>query len=75
MKSLAFLFLIMAVVFITVGYMEFKFQNQLKQKVIEYRFIPRSLYDEQTQPINLKKSFEDLFENAPIDTSGSYHLI
>lgn len=74
MKSLAFLFLIMAVVFITVGYMEFKFQNQLKQKVIEYRFIPRSLYDEQTQPINLKKSFEDMFEKSEPNTN-QYNLI
>jgi hypothetical protein len=74
MKSLAFLFLIMAVVFITVGYMEFKFQNQLKQKVIEYRFIPRSLYDEQTQPINLKKSFEDMFEKSEPSTN-QYNLI
>lgn len=74
MKSLAFLFLIVAVVFITVGYMEFKFQKQLKQKVIEYRFIPRSLYDEQTQPINLKKSFEDMFENSEPSTT-QYNLI
>lgn len=61
MKSLSFLFLVIGIVFVTVGYMEMKIQNENK-KIIEYRFIPRNVYDEQFVPQNLKKNFSDMFE-------------
>lgn len=61
MKSLSFLFLVLGIIFVTIGYMEMKIKNENK-KLIEYRFIPRSVYDEQFVPQNLKKNFSDMFE-------------
>ena len=62
MKSLALLFLVIAVVFITMGYMERKMVNQEENKIIEYRFVPRTLLEEQIYSIDLKKNFSDMFE-------------
>ena len=53
MKSLAFFFLMLGIVFITIGYTELKFKNKYKEKIIEYRFIPRSIYEEQMHPISM----------------------
>jgi hypothetical protein len=61
MKSLSFLILVVGIVFTTIGYMEMKMENNNK-KLIEYRFIPRNVYDEQFNPQNLKQSFSDMFE-------------
>ena len=61
MKSLSFLFLVLGIVFVTIGYMEMKIKNENK-KLVEYRFIPRNVYDEQFVPQNLKKNFSDMFE-------------
>ena len=61
MKSLSFLFLVLGIVFVTIGYMEMKIKNDNK-KLVEYRFIPRNVYDEQFVPQNLKKNFSDMFE-------------
>ena len=61
MKSLSFLILVVGIVFTTIGYMEMKMENNNKT-LIEYRFIPRNVYDEQFNPQNLKQSFSDMFE-------------
>ena len=34
--------------------------------VVEYRFIPRSIYEEQIQPINIQQSFKDMFEKEDV---------
>ena len=34
--------------------------------VIEYRFIPRSIYEEHIQPINIQQSFKDMFEKEDV---------
>ena len=62
MKSLALFFLVLSVVFITMGYMESKMMSQEKEKTIEYRFIPRSFLDEQNNPINIKDSLNNIFQ-------------
>ena len=59
MNSIALLILIIGVIFITLGY-----NNSTKKcppKEIEYRFIPRTFYDEQMTPTNIKDIFSDLF--------------
>ena len=71
MKSLAFFFLMLGIVFITIGYTELKFKNKYKEKIIEYRFIPRSIYEEQMHPINLKSSFGSMFEKDEPQTSST----
>ena len=63
MKSLALLFLVVSIVFITMGYMERKVKSKEENKVIEYRFVPRTFLEEQTYAQNLKNNFSDMFEN------------
>ena len=52
----------------TIGYMEN--YNKCPPTKIEYRYIPRSFYEEQVSSINLKNFYSDLF-NEP-DTWASY---
>jgi len=62
MKSLTLILFSLAIVFLTIGYMELKINEKQKQKIIEYRFIPRSLLDDQVNPVNLETSFVDMFK-------------
>ncbi len=61
MKSLVLLLLVLGVMMITTGYHQKMQSNYKKEKVIEYRYIPRSLFEEQMQPVNLQQSFSDMF--------------
>ena len=65
MKSLSLLVLILGIVFITVGYMDNKVESIKDEKKIEYRFVPRSIYDEQIRPVNINQTFSSMF--ADID--------
>ena len=61
MKSIILLLLVLGVMMITTGYHQ-KMQDTFKQeKIIEYRYIPRSLFEEQIEPVNLQQSFSDMF--------------
>ncbi len=62
MKSLVLLLMVIGIMMITVGYHQQMQSNYKKEKVIEYRYIPRSLYEEQMQPVNLQQSFTDMFK-------------
>ena len=62
MKSLVLIIFIIGIVFITVGYMEN--YNKCPPPRIEYRYIPRSFYEEQVSSINLKNFYSDIF-NEP----------
>jgi len=73
MKSLAFLILVIGIVFITIGYMELKFKDKMEEKkTIEYRFIPRNIYEEQINPVNVKTHFYDMFEKLE---PSSFNLV
>jgi hypothetical protein len=62
MKSIILLLLVLGVMMITTGYHQ-KMQETFKQeKIIEYRYIPRSLFEEQIEPVNLQQSFSDMFK-------------
>jgi len=62
MKSIILLLLVLGVMMITTGYHQ-KMQDNFKQeKIIEYRYIPRSLFEEQIEPVNLQQSFSDMFK-------------
>ena len=63
MQSLSLLVLILGIVFITVGYMDNKVKENKPEKVIEYRFVPRSIYDEQIKPTDLNDTFSTLFSD------------
>ena len=63
MKSLSLLILIVGIVFVTVGYMDNKVSKLQSEKKIEYRFVPRTIYDEQIKPVNLTDTFSSMFSN------------
>ena len=63
MKSLSLFVLMLGIIMVTVGYMDKKVKTTEKEKQIEYRFVPRSIYDEQIQPINLSDTFSTMFSD------------
>jgi hypothetical protein len=64
MKPLTLIFFTLSIVFLVVGYMELRISTKQKQKIIEYRFIPRSLLEDQVHPVNLETSFQDMFKKT-----------
>tara|TARA_B100001964_G_scaffold97783_1_gene109374 strand:+ start:111 stop:329 length:219 start_codon:yes stop_codon:yes gene_type:complete len=67
MKSIVLLLLVIGIVMISTGYQKSLYQNMENLKtVVEYRFIPRSIYEEQIQPINIQQSFKDMFEKEDV---------
>ena len=65
MQSLSFFFFMLGIIFITIGYMDNKASKQKSEKQIEYRFVPRTVYDEQIESINVLDVQSDMF--ADID--------
>jgi hypothetical protein len=66
MKSIVLLLLVLGVMMITIGYHQKLQETFQKEKVIEYRYIPRSLFEEQIQPVNLQQSFSDMFKKDDV---------
>ena len=62
MRIVIIIIFIIGIVFIVTGYMENFKQCPLPK--IEYRYIPRSFYEEQVSPVDLKKTYSDMF-NSP----------
>lgn len=62
MKSLALLFLVMAIVMITVGYKERQHKIIQENKIIEYRYIPQTMLDEQILAQDLDLNFSSMFK-------------
>ena len=62
MKSIILLLLVLGVMMITTGYHQKMQENFKQEKIIEYRYIPRSLFEEQIEPVNLQQSFSDMFK-------------
>ena len=63
MNSLRFFIFMIGVIMITVGYMDNKIKNVEKETKIEYRFVPRTIYDEQIKPANLNDTFSSMFSD------------
>lgn len=62
MKTLTLLFFILGICFMVAGYMDMMLTNKKGEKKIEYRFVPRS-YFEQISEIN---DFNDLFDGGDV---------
>lgn len=60
MKSLALIFFIAGIVFLVVGYTEMEILERREVRDIEYRFVPRSVYD-QIGSIEVSDNYNDLF--------------
>ena len=43
--------------------MDNKVKESKSEKIIEYRFVPRSIYDEQIKPVDLNDTFSAMFSN------------
>jgi len=66
MKSLVIVLLVIGLIMMALGYQKKLIQNMETKTVIEYRFIPRSIYEDQFGPINLEGSFQDMFEKQDV---------
>jgi len=69
MKSLVLLVFVIGIVMIAIGYQKQIMTYAPIKTVVEYRFIPRSIYDEQMSPANLENSFSDMFEKQDVFTA------
>ena len=61
MKSLVLLLLVIGTILITTSYHQQLRDNFQEKVIIEYRYLPRSFYEEQLQPTNIQQSFHDMF--------------
>ena len=61
MKQLSLFLLLIGFVLLLMGYLEIYFNSQKKEKKIEYRFIPRNVYD-QIQSNDLEDQFRYMFK-------------
>lgn len=69
MQSLSFFFFMLGIIFITIAYMDSKSKSNAETNNIEYRFVPRTLYDEQIESIDLSNTYSDMFSDVdPIFT-------
>lgn len=73
MKSIVFVLFVFSVVMIVMGYMEIKLEEKRDEKVIEYRFIPRSILNEQFDQIHLTQNFNDMFNKHRLDTYSNIY--
>jgi hypothetical protein len=66
MKSFVMLFFVIGIVMLSLGYQKKILTNTRTEKVIEYRYIPTSIYDEQLSQSNLQQTFHDMFNKQDI---------
>ena len=70
MKSLVMLFFVVGIVMVSIGYQRKLLTDTKTRTVVEYRYIPRSIYEEQMSPINLQSTFVDMFDKEDIFLKG-----
>ncbi len=68
MKELTVLLFIVSIIFITVGYIDLKLNSIKSKKIIEYRFVPRPVFEE-ISSTDISKKFNDLFESPGVLTN------
>ena len=61
MKSLALLLLFIGIILVVIGYT--KNTDKCPKPKVEYRFVPRSFFEEQLSPDNVTKQFQNMFGN------------
>ena len=59
MKFISLILLLIGIMLITVSYTKEKTNNM--NNIVEYRYIPQWLYDEQFGHIDLQKKYDDVF--------------
>ena len=71
MKSLILFIFVIGVILLTTGYQKKMLKTHEIEKQIEYRFIPRSIYEEQIGNPTVSQSFADMFEKQDVFVSRS----
>lgn len=66
MKAIVLLLLVTGIVLTALGYQKKIIKNMETKTIVEYRFIPRSIYEEQFGQTNLEHSFQDMFETKDV---------
>jgi len=66
MRSFVLLLLVIGIVMIALGYQKKIIENTKTKTLVEYRFIPRSVYDDQFNSSKLESNFADMFENKDV---------
>ena len=51
---------------LTIGYQRKILTNTKTKTVVEYRYIPRSIYEEQLSPINIQDTFYNMFSKGDV---------
>lgn len=63
MNSFVLLLFLIGIILITIGYTK---SNNCPSPKIQYKFIPRPLYEQQFYPNNISSNFKDMFsESSP----------
>lgn len=70
MKSLVLFIFVIGIILLTTGYQKQLAKTIEVQKTVEYRFIPRSIYDEQIGDPQVSQSYADMFEKQDFYLSG-----
>ena len=66
MKSLVLVLLVIGLILMALGYQKKLITNTETKTIVEYRFIPRSIYEDQFGPVKLESSFQDMFEKQDV---------
>ena len=61
MKSIIIILLCIGVIMVVTGYN--KSFHQSKEPKIEYRYVPRTFFEEQIKPTNVKQTFSSMFNS------------
>tara|TARA_B100000902_G_scaffold278899_2_gene264798 strand:- start:3884 stop:4114 length:231 start_codon:yes stop_codon:yes gene_type:complete len=67
MKSIILLLFVIGICLVTTGYQKQMLKSYEVKKEVEYRFIPRNIYDEQLGSPQVAKSFVDMFDQSKQD--------
>ena len=51
---------------LSIGYQRKILTNTKTKTIVEYRYIPRSIYEEQLSPINLQDTFHSMFSKGDV---------
>ena len=66
MQSLVLVLLVLGLIMMALGYQKKLLTNMETKTVVEYRFIPRSIYEDQFENNKLENSFQDMFEKQDV---------
>ena len=70
MRILLTVIFVIGLLFVVSGIYEQKVLDALASKRIEYRFIPRTMFEEQMDSTSVTSATQQMFRDAPLITGG-----